>query len=139
MRAHFTATWNRVWYSDPIAVEKLSSVMLWGWAIMLALPFDTFWSSDSYTSLRGLCTNELWWAVGYAVAAALQTVSTCFFIRYLRFPSAIVALLVWSFTAIMMYLSNPRGTAGVVYAVMAASQAWVVLRGPIDERRPLPS
>lgn len=117
------------WSADTRGAEVLSAVTAWSWGILLLLPARTFDLSPSYEIMAALLPEPCWGGIALAVGA-LQSLAMCGNVRLLRYPAALLSMILWTTAAAMFLVANPGTHAPVVYGILAAFQAWVIIRGP---------
>lgn len=115
------------WDADTRAVEAFSAVMAMVWGFVLLLTADMS-ASPGYRIMHALMPT--WgWGLFFVFVWLIQSAAMCGNVRLLRFPSALLAFIVWTAVAIAISVANPSGL-GYTYFVMAAAQAWVLWKGP---------
>ena len=117
------------WSADTRGAEVLSAVVAWSWGILLLLPARTFDMSPSYGIMAALLP-ELWWGTIALTVGGLQSLAMCGNVDTPRYPSAILALILWSGASALFLVANPWTHAWLIYAILATSQAWVIIKGP---------
>lgn len=102
------------------------------WALILAWPGDSFMTSLSYRAMDHFA-DELWWAGAAAILALLPVLAFVARRVWLRLVAMILHVGWWSFIATMIFSSNPASTGWGIYALLAVSAGWVVIRVSWDD------
>lgn len=117
------------WSADTRGAEVLSALVAWTWGLWLLLPWDTFSSVSSYSFMSSLLKETTWGAL-FLFVGGLQSLAMCGNVQLFRYPAAVFALVLWVSAGLMFFAANPYAHAPVLYGLLAASQGWVILRGP---------
>ena len=99
----------------PMMHGLLTWVVAW-WAIILALPFDTFSSSKSYRLFAEMASETLW-AFGFACVAGLGVAGMMR--PRLRLLSAHILAITHVLIAAFLCIPNPAGTGTGIYGGFA--------------------
>lgn len=118
---------RRSWFGDVEPTEVLLVSCAAYWALILAWPADSFMTSLSYRTMDHIA-DELWWAGAAAILAALPVIALLAHRVWLRLLAALCHVGWWSFIATMILISNPASTGWGIYALLAFSAVWVVIR-----------
>lgn len=119
------------WHADTRGAEVLSAIIAWATGALLLYPAMTFEKSPSYGVMASFA-SEVTWGAGYVAVGLLQSAAMCGNVHLLRYPSALLATIAWCATAALVAAANPWTNEPLVYAALAASQAWVCIKGPQD-------
>lgn len=116
--------------ADTRAVEALAALVALTFAVVLLLPGDLF-DLSGYRVMRALMPEAVWGGI-LLLQWALQSMAMCGNVRFLRFPSALFALLLWTLIGSCFWMVNPAALASYVFFWIAIFMGWVILRGPTD-------
>lgn len=119
------------WHADTRGAEVISAVIAWSWGTWLLLPWDTFASASGYRFMSSLLPERTW-GILFTIVGLLQSLAMCGNVHVFRYPAAVFSMVLWVAVSVMFYAANPIAHAPVLYGILAASQWWVILRGPQD-------
>ena len=95
----------------------LTAIMAW-WALVLALPADTFAIGSSFRVLAALASEDTWammfWAIANVGVLGLSTSSAT-----IRLVSVFALSTMHGVLALCFLLANPYTTAGGTYSIIA--------------------
>lgn len=117
------------WDADTRGAEVLSALIAWTWGLWLLLPWNTFESVASYAFMSTLLPERTW-GVLFLVVGGLQSLAMCGNVHLFRYPAAVFSMVLWVSVSLMFFASNPGAYGPILYGLLAASQWWVILRGP---------
>lgn len=127
MRQRLRDRLRRTWRSDIEPTEVLLVACAAYWSLILAWPADSFMTSWSYRAMDHIA-DELWWSGAAALLALLPVIALFAHRVWLRLLAALCHVGWWSFTSAMILISNPASTSWGIYALLAISAGWVVIR-----------
>lgn len=126
---HFDPFW---WIdADTRAVEALSGLIALTFAIVLLWPGSLFAQLAGYRVMAALLPENAWGGI-LLFQWLIQSLAMCGNVRFLRFPSAICAFLLWILIGICFWLVQPQTLSSYLFFWMAIFMAWVILKGPTD-------
>ncbi len=109
------------------AIEvSLTSLLFW-WAIVLLLPYDTFGSSEGYHSMASIASEETW---GFAILAIaiINLIGLAKGHQKIRMIGLLLAMGLWVFVAMMFALSNVIVVTTGTYIIVAALNGYVFVK-----------
>lgn len=123
------------WTAGTRGVESLSACTAVYWAVILALPLNSFDVSPSFDNLQALATEPAW-AVIYGLIGALQLVALAIDHYQSRLAAAVCAAVLWCMTAVSIIETSPASTTPGVYMALALGCLWTLIRGPSRHTTP---
>ncbi len=109
----------------------MSALIALTYAVVLLWPGELFAQLAGYRVMAELMTEEAWGCV-FLAQWAVQSLAMCGNVRLLRYPSALLAFLLWIFVGACFWLVAPQSVASYLFFWLALFMAWVLWKGPTD-------
>lgn len=91
--------------------------------LWLLAPIETFSTSRGWDAAAKVAPEQVW-GVAFCVAGLVAFIALVMNRKYLVMAALVGMVWLWSFLALMFYLSNPRGVAAVWAASIMLASLW---------------
>lgn len=126
---------NPFWWlnADTRAIEAYSAIVFLIFGVGFLAPGDLFAKYPVYRSLGVVMSEEKWGAL-FVAQWALQSLAMCGNVWALRYPSALLAFLLWIGIGVLFFIGAPTSLSPYPSLLLAVFMGWVVRKGPTDGR-----
>ena len=128
-----TFRFNPLWWitADTRSAEAYSALMFLVFGVGFLVHGSLFDRYAVYRSL-GAIMPEQGWGCLFLAQWAMQSLAMCGNVWMLRYPSALLAFVLWSGLGCLFLIGAPTSLSPYPSLLLALFMAWVVWKGPTD-------